>query len=322
MAQGYDLIGDVHGCSVTLEHLLQKLGYRLTEGAYRHPERQAVFIGDIVDRGPHIREALHLVRNMVECGAAQMVLGNHEYNCLAYLTPGRAGSGREYLREHNRRHDRLIHETLTQFADYPDEWQSFLDWFREIPIYLEIDGFRVIHACWDDELIKELKARNINDLRDLEFLHRSVERGCFEWQAMDRLLRGTNMPLPNNEEMVSDDGYRRHTYRTKFWSVDPQVHGDLVFQPDPLPPHLAEQVLTDDDRQRLMHYDSDQPPLFIGHYWREGIPAPITDNIACIDYSAVKYGKLVAYRMDGERRLDPAKFVWIDVENLADIPGE
>ncbi len=47
-------------------------------------------------------------------------------------------------------------------------------------------------------------------------------------------------------------------------------------------------------------------PLFVGHYWRSGTPAPICPNIACLDYSAVMYGKLVAYRLDQETRLDPA----------------
>jgi hypothetical protein len=43
-------------------------------------------------------------------------------------------------------------------------------------------------------------------------------------------------------------------------------------------------------------------------------PAPITENIACLDYSAVKYGRLVAYRMDDERCLSREKFIWVDVE--------
>lgn len=57
--RGYDLIGDVHGCAHTLDRLLDLLGYRLQGGVWRHPRRQALFLGDIVDRGPRIREALH-----------------------------------------------------------------------------------------------------------------------------------------------------------------------------------------------------------------------------------------------------------------------
>ena len=84
---GFDIIGDVHGCANTLEALLVELGYRLDEGHYHHPSRQAIFLGDIVDRGPRIREALHLVKNMVDAGSARCIMGNHEYNALGYITP-------------------------------------------------------------------------------------------------------------------------------------------------------------------------------------------------------------------------------------------
>ena len=66
--QGYDLIGDVHGCAQSLARLLAKLGYEQHEDGYRHPERKVIFLGDIVDRGPRIREALHIVKAMVDAG--------------------------------------------------------------------------------------------------------------------------------------------------------------------------------------------------------------------------------------------------------------
>ena len=75
--RGYDLIGDVHGCAHTLERLLEQLGYKRQRGVWQHPRRQALFLGDIIDRGPRIREALHLVHDMVEAGQALCIMGNH-----------------------------------------------------------------------------------------------------------------------------------------------------------------------------------------------------------------------------------------------------
>ena len=49
-ARSYDLIGDVHGCTLTLEHLLDRLGYHKQAGVWRHASRMAVFVGDIIDR--------------------------------------------------------------------------------------------------------------------------------------------------------------------------------------------------------------------------------------------------------------------------------
>ncbi|RYZ90316.1 MAG: hypothetical protein EOO68_24665 [Moraxellaceae bacterium] len=63
---GYDIIGDVHGCAFTLVKLLEKLGYRDFNGVYQHPGRKVLFVGDILDRGPHIREAITLVKAMVD----------------------------------------------------------------------------------------------------------------------------------------------------------------------------------------------------------------------------------------------------------------
>jgi len=88
----------------------------------------------------------------------------------------------------------------------------------------------------------------------------------------------------------------------------------VVFQPDPLPPEVAQHRLTDEEREQLLFYPPDAPPVFVGHYWMEGEPGPLKPNVACIDYSAVKYDKMVAYRMDGEQVLSRDKFVWIDVD--------
>ena len=76
----------------------------------------------------------------------------------------------------------------------------------------------------------------------------------------------------------------------------------------------AQTPLTSSEKNNLLRYGVDEPLLFVGHYWRSGKPAPIRPNLACLDYSAVLYGKLVAYRLDQETRLDPHKFVWVDVE--------
>src|SRR5438045_6086272 len=92
----FDIIGDVHGCGDELETLLQQLGYRATtldenpavwgNRAYVHPAgRKAVFVGDLVDRGPRIVDTLRLVRNMTACGSALCVPGNHDMKLMRKL---------------------------------------------------------------------------------------------------------------------------------------------------------------------------------------------------------------------------------------------
>ncbi|MDX1298347.1 MAG: metallophosphoesterase [Pseudomonas sp.] len=314
-ARGYDLIGDIHGCAKTLEHLLATLGYRQQAGVWRHPRRMAIFLGDLVDRGPRIREALHLVRDMVAAGQALCIMGNHEFNALAWSTPAAPGSGRQFVREHTPRHARLIKETLEQFEAYPAEWQEFLGWFYELPLFIDAGRFRVVHACWDDSLIEPLRAQFADGCIDEPFLQAAAVHGSFANTALDRLLRGTDMRLPHGMTLTSDDGFTRAHFRTKFWEEDPQTYGDIVFQPDALPELAAQMPLSESQKTELLKYPADQPLLFVGHYWRSGKPAPIRSNLACLDYSAVLNGKMVAYRLDQEVRLDASKFAWVDVDS-------
>lgn len=312
--RGYDLIGDVHGCAHTLAHLLENLGYRLQGGVWRHSRRQVIFLGDIIDRGPRIREALHLVHDMVDRGQAYCIMGNHEFNALGWHTPAPPESGKSFVREHTPRYAMLLQHTFEQFEHYPEEWQAFRDWFLEMPLFLETERFRVVHACWDNEVILRLRPRLDQGRMDRAFLRDAAFDGGFAAKALDRLLRGTDMPLPEGLTLTSAEGFTRSFFRTKFWEENPQTYGDIVFQPDGLPEHAARLPLTQSQKSRLFLYGPNDPLLFVGHYWRSGTPGPIRDNLACLDYSAVKYGKLVAYRLDQESLLDPAKFVWVNVE--------
>ena len=86
----FDIIGDVHGCFDELTELLRELGYAITEmeGMYdvQSPEgRQAIFIGDLVDRGPNIPAVLKLVMGMVAEGTALCVPGNHDLKLVRKL---------------------------------------------------------------------------------------------------------------------------------------------------------------------------------------------------------------------------------------------
>ena len=85
----FDVIGDVHGCAAELRSLLIRLGWELDAdgGGAAHPEgRQAVFVGDLVDRGPDSPGVLRLVMGMVAAGTALCVSGNHEVKLVRALT--------------------------------------------------------------------------------------------------------------------------------------------------------------------------------------------------------------------------------------------
>ncbi|WP_328625842.1 polynucleotide kinase-phosphatase [Streptomyces sp. NBC_00353] len=124
----FDIIGDIHGCSSELESLLGKLGY--VDGA--HPEgRTAVFVGDLVDRGPDSPGVLRRVMSMVSAGNALCVPGNHENKLGRYL------KGRQVQHTHG------LAETIEQLDREDAKDPAFREQVREF-----IDGL-VSHYVLD-----------------------------------------------------------------------------------------------------------------------------------------------------------------------------
>jgi len=315
-AEGYDIIGDIHGCADALQLLLLDLGYRQKNGAFRHPFRKAVFLGDLIDRGPHIRDVLHIVRAMVEAGAAYLTLGNHEYNAICYETKAPEGGKYKYLRPHFPRHKRHLTATLEQFANYRSEWLEMIEWLKTRPICLEFENFRAVHACWDQQAVNLLQLINpACNFTDEDFLLTSTQKDSREYFVVERLLKGTEIKLPEGKTIDCRDGVRRNRFRTKFWCENPTSYGDVIFQPDNLPAELFNQPLGETEKSHLLYYSDQEKPLFVGHYWRVGEPRLIRENIACLDYSAVNSGLLVCYRMDNEPVLLQEKLYWIIAES-------
>jgi len=78
-SQRYDIVGDVHGCGAELRELLARLGYTIDDDVIRHPgDRQFIFLGDLVDRGPDTVGVLRMAMASVAAGTASCVVGNHD----------------------------------------------------------------------------------------------------------------------------------------------------------------------------------------------------------------------------------------------------
>jgi hypothetical protein len=159
----YDIIGDVHGQFDKLDALLDALGYRERAGARRHPQRQAIFVGDFIDRGACGVEVVRTVRRMIDAGAALAVMGNHELNAIAWHTPDAEDPG-EYLRPHRREpwglKNRKQHAAfLAQVEHKRGLHREIIDWFLTLPLWLELPQLRVVHACWHEPAMAWLSPR-------------------------------------------------------------------------------------------------------------------------------------------------------------------
>ncbi|MEV2251903.1 polynucleotide kinase-phosphatase [Streptomyces sp. NPDC050147] len=126
----FDIIGDIHGCAAELETLLGKLGY--VDGA--HPEgRTAVFVGDLVDRGPDTPGVLRRVMSMVADGTALCVPGNHENKLGRYL------KGRTVQHTHG------LAETVQQLEAQSEEFRASVREFVDgLVSHYVLDGGKLV----------------------------------------------------------------------------------------------------------------------------------------------------------------------------------
>jgi len=116
----FDIIGDVHGCCDELEALLHQLGYANGDGSWAHPDgRKAIFVGDLVDRGPRIVDTLKTVMAMSQAGTALCVPGNHDIKLKRKL------EGRDVTVSHGL--DRTLAELDRQPAEFRTAVQQFID---------------------------------------------------------------------------------------------------------------------------------------------------------------------------------------------------
>jgi hypothetical protein len=315
----YDIIGDVHGYANLLEELLKKIGYSFVKGYYTHPKRKAIFLGDLIDRGNENFKTLEIVKAMVDNRQAYLVLGNHEFNSLCYHTLDLEGN---YLRAHNYKNYIQHKETLKEIkvAD-KGEWELYLEWFRRIPLFLEIDGIRAVHACWDQKSIHLLGSSQIRDKKGRltdKFLILASKPGSDLYMAADILLKGKEINLPKDHPGILDkDRILRKKVRLKWWLTKEQWKDvdtyDQITVTDKnnikklkdikIPDYILKEVKPIEERLAT--------PVFFGHYWFSGLPTPQIENMACLDYSVAKGGHLVCYRWDGESILEGSKFIRI-----------
>ena len=295
---------------------LHNLGYRCINGAWRYSGRQAVFIGDLIDRGPLQVETVNIARSMVDAGSARIVLGNHEFNAIAWATRDPDASG-EHLR---RRTGGLGTKNRSQHAAFLDAvgedsalHAELAQWFTTIPLWLDLGGLRVVHACWDHASMDVLRPLlNENDTSSAAFMVESSRRGQPAYESAEILLKGPEVPLPDGFAYCDKDGHPRHRARFAWWNREATTLRDGAEIPSGAR-SLTGQPFPELPVDPIAHLDlpryTDDVPVSYGHYWRTGNPTTVSQTTACVDYSAGKGDPLVAYRWSGEPTLSSENFV-------------
>ncbi len=302
----FDIIGDVHGHADALEALLRELGYDRDGATWRHPEgRRAVFLGDLIDRGPRQLDTLAIARSMAEASSALVVMGNHELNAIGYATPDPRRPG-THLRERSAKH-LAQHVAFLEAVGGADSalHGELVAYFRTLPLWLDLGGARIIHACWSPASLDALATHVDAESRlTATGLIAALTEGTTAFSACEILLKGPETALPDGLSYRDAQGHERRQARTRWWDAAATTFRAACAEEsiasrlpdDPLPP--ANVIPLDDAK-----------PIFFGHYWMTGRPRLLGPTRTCLDFSIAKGGALCAYRFDGEKVLEPGKLV-------------
>lgn len=236
---GFDVIGDIHGQLGAFEALGRELGYAVDDG-WSHPEgRVLVFLGDLVDRGPHSVEVATLACELERRGRALGVMGNHEYNLVAH------GFGIEKEKHSNR-------DTIADVARRRDLWGPVLEQLARWPLAIELPDLRIVHAVWHLDCVADVRravgappggsSAGGADDPAIEQLRRHValgspftERGFVSTLTLaeDTYGDAPHAVLMKGYEEDADapfldsDGAERHRVRVTWWSGDrPEIADD------------------------------------------------------------------------------------------------
>jgi hypothetical protein len=257
-----DIVGDIHGEIDALRELLRHLGY---DAGGAHPRgRRLIFIGDLTDRGPDSPAVLELVAGLVSRGLAQCVMGNHELNLLRQAR--KEGNGWYFARDHDRPNGKFL-DCRAMDETGRAKAHAFL---AALPIALERDDVRLVHAAWHGASIAEIRASTLQPL-ELYALHHARALQLGEDTGLIELVRS---------ELAAVGG-RLHDPDQAVAMLPGLAALDAMYQDaNPLRivtsglERVAERPFFASGKWRMVdrvpwwnHY-RDELPVVIGHYWR------------------------------------------------------
>lgn len=223
LIDGFDVIGDVHGHADKLAALLDQMGYTRNAGAWAHPRRQAVFVGDLIDNGPQQVATVDIVRKMEAAGSALVAMGNHEFNAIAWHR-----GWRERSKKNREQHKAFLDEVV----DGSPLHDEVVAWFTRLPLWFDLGGLRVIHACWDQWSMSVLSPHlaNNNSMSE-DGLEAAAYKGTAEFDAVEILLKGPEVPLPSEFGYLDKKQHPQYTPATGGGEMDPRRIGTALTCP-------------------------------------------------------------------------------------------
>ena len=260
-------IGDVHARHSKLINLLDVIDFDITKPNSSANGGQLVFIGDLIDSVPNCDgdhfALLNQVESLVNSNHALCLLGNHEFNAIGWATKTENGGwARPHTENNNKQHNAFL-EAVNEGSSEHNRW---ITWFKSLPLFIDFEAVKAIHACWDEQVIECIKPylNADNSLKEEHWVN-AFDKTHELYELCEILLKA---PERDTDKPFKDKtGKIRTRERIEWWN-------DFAYK-EPL------------------------VPIIIGHYTLSGSPSVLSKKVACVDYNAAKGDNpLVCYQFD------------------------
>ena len=259
-----DLIGDIHGEIEALIKLVHHLGY--DENGNHQDNRKMVFVGDLCDRGPDTPAVLKLVKKFVDNGNAQMILGNHELNLLQ----GKAKDGSGWYFEEREKKDKNYEPFVRIDAN---DRKDLLDFISNLPIALENDDLRVVHAAWLSDKVDMVRKFPLGSAGET---YNKIEK------EIDKSIEDSGLLLAYHEEQkIWNDAQENPNYKnipflekTSEYNIKHQMNNPLRVLTSGVEqrceiPFYAGGKWRFVERNTWWESYTEDIPVIVGHFWRK-----------------------------------------------------
>ncbi|MBR7059066.1 MAG: metallophosphoesterase [Neisseriaceae bacterium] len=259
-----DIVGDIHGEIDALRDLLRHLGY---DNQGWHPEnRRLVFIGDFIDRGIDSPAVVETIRRLTDSGNALAILGNHELNLLN--NDQKDGSGWFFEKQRIREQHRYVQYKIAN----EKEKCEIINYINTLPIALENNNLRIIHAAWLGNHIETIKNLGNIDAKTAFSNFRANAKQAEKYQAWysqyieehefyHQHHRDENFDMPYLRAIGQYDLYHGEANPMRALTC-----GTECFAKTPFYAAGRWRFVT---RKRWWEEYNDDCPVIIGHYWRQ-----------------------------------------------------
>jgi hypothetical protein len=194
-------------------------------------------------------------------------------------------------------------KTINEFLAFPDEWNDHIKWLRSLPLFLELDGMRVVHACWSDEAVEFIK-QNIPPGKIKKQVFKTLRKSPRSPMAQNiwLLTKGIQFKLPGDLKIINNKGISPRSFRMRWWETPKgKTFEELSFENKF---QLPEYTVPPEILPEGLPYPENSPIVFFGHYCRNNGPHMIKPQCLLHRFLCQRHQNLACLPLERRNQLN------------------